>query len=46
MAKARVSDIVVTPYASCLGCLNSDDVYIGTTVIDIGAGCSSIGTFY
>ncbi len=46
MAKARVSDIVATPYASGLGCLNRDDVYIGTTVIDIGAGCSSIGTFY
>ena len=46
MAKVRVSDIVATPYASGLGCLNNDDLYIGTTVIDVGAGCSSIGTFY
>ena len=46
MAKVRVSDIVATPYASGLGCLNNDDLYIGTTVIDIGAGCSSIATFY
>ena len=45
MAKVRVSDIVATPYASGLGCLNNDDLYIGTTVIDIGAGCSSIATF-
>ena len=46
MAKVRISDIVATPYASGLGCLNNDDLYIGTTVIDIGAGCSSIATFY
>ena len=46
MAKVRVSDLVATPYASGLGCLNNDDLYIGTTVIDVGAGCSSIGTFY
>ena len=46
MAKVRVVDIVVTPYASGLGCLNNDDFYIGTTVIDIGAGCTSIATFY
>lgn len=46
MAKVRVNDIIVTPYASGLGCLNNDDLYIGTTVIDIGAGCSSIATFY
>ena len=46
MAKVRISDIVVTPYASGLGCLNNDDLYIGTTVIDIGAGCTSIATFY
>ena len=46
ITKVKVSDIVVTPYASGLGCLNNDDLYIGTTVIDIGAGCSSIATFY
>ena len=46
MAKVRISDMVVTPYASGLGCLNNDDLYIGTTVIDIGAGCTSIATFY
>ena len=46
MAKVRIRDIVVTPYASGLGCLNNDDLYIGTTVIDIGAGCTSIATFY
>ena len=46
ISKVRVSDIVVTPYASGLACLNNDDLYIGTTVIDIGAGCSSIATFY
>ena len=46
MAKVRFSDMVVTPYASGLGCLNNDDLYIGTTVIDIGAGCTSIATFY
>ena len=46
MAKVRVGDIVATPYAAGLGCLNNDDLYIGTTVIDIGAGCSSIATFY
>ena len=46
MAKVRISDIVATPYASGLGSLNNDDLYIGTTVIDIGAGCTSIATFY
>ncbi len=46
MAKVRIRDIVVTPYASGLGSLNNDDLYIGTTVIDIGAGCTSIATFY
>ena len=46
MSKVRVSDVVVTPYASGLGCLNNDDLYIGTTIIDIGEGCSSIATFY
>jgi len=46
MSKVRISDIVATPYASGLGCLNDDDLYIGTTIIDIGAGCSSIATFY
>ncbi|PPR38458.1 MAG: Cell division protein FtsA [Alphaproteobacteria bacterium MarineAlpha6_Bin4] len=46
LSKIRVSDIVITPYASGLGCLNKDDLYIGTTVIDIGAGCTSIATFY
>ena len=46
MSKVRISDIVATPFASGLGCLNKDDFYIGTTVIDIGAGCSSIATFY
>ena len=46
MAKVRISDLVATPYASGLGSLNNDDLYIGTTVIDIGAGCTSIATFY
>tara|TARA_B100002003_G_C14099821_1_gene528940 strand:+ start:351 stop:1571 length:1221 start_codon:yes stop_codon:yes gene_type:complete len=46
ISKVRISNIVATPYASGLGCLNNDDLYIGTTVIDIGAGCSSIATFY
>ena len=27
-------------------CLNNDDLYIGTTLIDIGAGCTSIATFH
>ena len=42
----RVSHIVVTPYASGLGCLTDDDFYIGTTVIDIGGGSTSIAHFY
>tara|TARA_Y100000590_G_scaffold420683_1_gene523633 strand:- start:9147 stop:10361 length:1215 start_codon:yes stop_codon:yes gene_type:complete len=46
MSKIKISDLVVTPYASGLGCLNKDDFYIGTTIIDIGAGSCSIATFY
>ena len=46
MSQVRISNIVATPYASGLGCLNNDDFYIGTTVVDIGAGCTSIATFY
>ena len=46
MSKVRVENIVATPYASGLGCLNNDDLYIGTTLIDIGAGCTSIATFH
>ena len=46
MSKVIVNDIVATPYAAGLGCLNNDDLYIGTTLIDIGAGCTSIATFH
>ena len=44
--RVKVSDIVVTPYASGLGCLNEDEFFIGTTVIDIGSGNTSIATFF
>ena len=33
MAKVRISDMVVTPYASGLGCLNNDDLYITYQIV-------------
>ena len=45
ICRVKISNIVATPYAAGLGCLTNDDFFIGTTVIDIGAGNTSIATF-
>lgn len=46
VCRLKISDVVVTPYAAGLGCLTDDDFFIGSTVIDIGAGNTSIATFF
>ena len=46
VCRVKISDVVVSPYAAGLGCLTDDDFFIGSTVIDIGAGNTSIATFF
>ncbi len=40
------SQAVATPYASALACLNDYEKDLGTVLIDIGAGTSSVCVFY
>ncbi len=40
-----VENIVIEPYASGLSCLDSDEMALGATVVDMGAGTTSIGVF-
>ena len=46
ICRVKIRNIVATPYAAGLGCLTNDDFLIGTTVIDIGAGNTSIASFF
>lgn len=41
-----VEGMAVSPYAAGLACLVEDEVQLGVTVIDMGAGTTSIGVFY
>lgn len=41
-----VSDFVVAPYASGLACLVEDELDLGVTLVDMGAGSTSIAIFY
>ncbi len=42
----ETADFVLTPYASGLAVLVEDEVDLGATVIDMGAGTTSIAVFY
>lgn len=39
-------DVVATPYATGLGCLVEDELDLGVTVVDIGAGTTSFSIFF
>ncbi|MDC9701492.1 MAG: cell division protein FtsA [Alphaproteobacteria bacterium] len=41
-----IDAFVVTPYASGLSCLVRDEMELGITVIDMGAGTTSVSIFY
>ncbi len=41
-----VEDIVVSPYASALGCLSDDEKKMGVTCIDMGGGTTSVAVFF
>ena len=38
--------LVVSPYAAGLSCLVEDEIALGVTVIDMGAGTTTIGVFF
>lgn len=40
-----VESVVATPYASGLSCLIDDEVDMGSTIIDMGAGTTTFGVF-
>lgn len=42
----EVTDFVVAPYASGLASLVEDELDLGVTLVDMGAGSTSIGIFY
>jgi len=42
----EVERLVAAPYASGLACLVEDEMDLGCTIIDIGAGTTSIGIFF
>ncbi|MDD5585431.1 MAG: cell division protein FtsA [Alphaproteobacteria bacterium] len=42
----EVERLVAAPYASGLACLVEDEMDLGSTIIDIGAGTTSIGIFF
>jgi cell division protein FtsA len=48
LARCRldVADIVIAPYASGLAALVEDEANLGATVIDMGAGTTSLAVFY
>ena len=39
-------DIVVSPYASALGCLSEDEKKMGVTCVDMGGGTTSVSVFF
>ena len=41
----EIEQIVLSPYASSIACINSDERRLGVTCIDIGGGTTSIATF-
>ncbi len=42
----EVEQIVAAPYASGLACLVEDEMNLGCTVVDMGAGTTSVGVFF
>jgi cell division protein FtsA len=44
--RLEVSDIVVAPYSAGLAALVDDEINLGATVIDMGAGTTSMSVFY
>jgi cell division protein FtsA len=42
----EVERLIATPYASGLSCLVEDEMDLGCTVIDMGAGTTSLGIFF
>lgn len=40
-----IEDVVVSPYASALGCLSDDEKKMGVTCIDMGGGTTSVAVF-
>ena len=42
----ELRDLVIAPYAAGLGCLVEDEIDLGATVVDIGAGTTSLGIFF
>lgn len=44
--RLEVADIVISPYAAGLAALVEDEINLGATVIDMGAGVTSIAVFY
>ena len=45
-AHLTVAGMVVSPYASGLASLVEDEMELGTTVIDLGGGCTSLAVFF
>jgi len=44
--RLEVADIVIAPYAAGLTALVEDEINLGATVIDMGAGTTSVAVFY
>jgi cell division protein FtsA len=44
--RLEVADIVMAPYAAGLAALVEDEINLGATVIDMGAGTTSVAVFY
>ncbi|HSR56109.1 MAG TPA: cell division protein FtsA [Alphaproteobacteria bacterium] len=44
--RLEVADIVISPYAAGLSALVEDEINLGATVIDMGAGTTSVAVFY
>jgi cell division protein FtsA len=44
--RLEVSDIVLAPYSAGLAALVDDEINLGATVIDMGAGTTSMAVFY
>ncbi len=42
----EIEDIVISPYASALGCLSDDEKKMGVTCIDMGGGTTSAAVFF
>jgi cell division protein FtsA len=42
----EIAGIAVSPYAAGLACLHDDEMNLGVTVVDMGAGTTSIASFF